>query len=627
MCGINGYVQYNETLSIQDLNLKIDLMNQKIIHRGPDDSGKYVSQNAAFGMTRLSIIDLKTGNQPIFNENKTKLIVFNGEIYNYKKIKEELKRKNYKFHTDTDTEVVLLAYEEYGKDCPNHLIGMFCFAIYDIISGETFIARDRAGEKPLYYINQKDHFAFASELKSLLATGSVAKKISRKALSQYLQLTYIPAPLTIFEDVYKLLPAHYIIIDKEGKIQIEKYWDVKYDRSNLINDYDKCKKELRQTIYNAVENSMVSDVPIGAFLSGGIDSSIIVGIMSDISAVPINTFTIGFKNKEFDESGLASIVAKKWNTNHHTFILDYDRVLKEIDSIVSDFDEPFADSSAIPTYFVSKLARKSVKVVLTGDAGDELFAGYSKYLIDYYSGIYENIPPFLRSLFEGLIYKLPDKGSFSRKVRKVIQSTNKELFGKRKELMCLGFKDAELQQLLTPSFILNDSLDFIEEYYKYYGGVTDELSQTLYTDLHIVLEGDMLTKVDRMSMLNSVETRVPLLDKNVIELAARIPSKYKIHKKNLKMILKDTFSDIIPEESLKGAKKGFEVPLDIWFRGALKDTLLSMLNEDVIQKQGLFNYKYIETLLNEHFSGIKNRKGELWILFVFQKWYQNYFIN
>lgn len=627
MCGINGIIQYNYILNQKELHSKLERMNEVVFYRGPDDSGIYTSEKAALGMVRLSIIDLSKGHQPIYNEDRTKIIVFNGEIYNYKSLRNNLLKRNHVFSTDTDTEVALHAYEEYGRDCPNYLNGMFCFAVYDIISGETFIARDRVGEKPLYYINNKDQFVFASELKSILSTGIVTKKICKEALSQYLQLTYIPAPLTIFEDIFKLLPAHYILINKEGGIQIEKYWDVKYDSHDLISDYDECKKELRQTLYNAVENSMISDVPIGAFLSGGIDSSTIVGIMSDISAVPINTFTIGFKNKEFDESGLANITAKRYKTNHSIFTLDYDAAFEDLNTIINNLDEPFADSSAIPTYFISKFARKSVKVVLTGDAGDELFGGYSKYLINYYTGRYKNIPSFLRNSFENLIYVLPDKSTLSRKIRKVIESANKEIFDQRKDLMCLGFKHSELNQLFKPAFMLSNNLDFIQKYYKFYEGATDELSQTLYTDLHIVLEGDMLLKVDRMSMLNSIEARVPFLDKNVIELAARIPSNYKIHKNKLKMILKDTFNDIIPKESLRGSKKGFEIPLDIWFRGPLKNKLLNVLNENVIKEQGIFNHQYIETILDEHFTGKKNRKSELWTLFIFQKWYQNYFIN
>lgn len=627
MCGINGIIQYKYISDNKELRSKIERMNEVVFHRGPDDSGIYISEQVALGMTRLSIIDLNKGHQPIYNEDRTRVIVFNGEIYNYKFLREDLLKKDHVFSTDTDTEVVLHAYEEYGKDCPNYLNGMFCFAVYDIVSGETFIARDRAGEKPLYYTNDKDQFVFASELKSILSTGIVIKKICKEALSQYLQLTYIPAPLTIFENIFKLLPAHYILINREGEIKIGKYWDVKYDTPDLIADYDTCKKELRQTLYNAVESSMVSDVSVGAFLSGGIDSSTIVGIMSDISSTQINTFTIGFKNKKFDESGLASITAKRCNTNHSIFTLDYDAALEHLDEIINNFDEPFADSSAIPTYFISKFAKQSVKVVLTGDAGDELFGGYSKYLIGYYTERYQGIPPFLRNSFKNLIYVLPDKSSLSRKIRKVIESVDKGVFDQRKDLMCLGFKQAELEQLFKPTFILNNTLDFIEKYYNFYGGVTDELSQTLYTDLHVVLEGDMLLKVDRMSMLNSIETRVPFLNKNVIELAARIPSKYKIHKSKLKMVLKDTFDDIIPEESLRSSKKGFEIPLDIWFRGPLKNKLLKVLDKNVIREQEIFNHKYIETILDEHFTGKKNRKSELWTLFIFQTWYQNYFIN
>lgn len=624
MCGINGLIQFNQQLNLKEIEQIIHNMNDKIIHRGPDDDGIFVSENVGLGMRRLSIIDLSTGQQPIYNMQKDKVIVFNGEIYNYQGIRERLINKGYCFATQSDTEVVLNAYEEYGTNCLDMFDGMFAFAIYDMKNKQIVIARDRAGEKPLYYSNSNGVIVFGSELKSLVKSGFVNKEINQTALNQYLQLTYIPAPLTIYENVYKLDAGNYMIIKETGEFYQNSYWQVKSEEGCLIRDYDRCKKLLRDALFSSVEKRMISDVPVGSFLSGGIDSTIITGIMSRLSSKPIDTFTIGFYNKDYDESERAKIASKHLNTNHHIHFLDFEEVFHHIDYILGNLDEPFADSSAIPTYIVSKYASEFVKVVLTGDAGDELFAGYSKYLIGHYADKYNKIPSFIRkNLFENIIYRIPDTHSLTRKVRKVIENSQIDLFSQRKNLMLLGFKENELSLLLKTKDNQNDSLAFIHEYYSEFTGITDELSQTLYTDFKVVLEGDMLVKVDRMSMLNSIETRVPLLNKEVVELSYQIPSEYKINSKGQKLILKDTFKDLIPTQLFNASKKGFGIPLDEWFRGPLRTQLEQLLSKEYIEEQGIFNYEYITQLLNEHFSGSKNRKSELWVLFVFQYWYKN----
>jgi asparagine synthase (glutamine-hydrolysing) len=625
MCGINGYFQFNDILSTEEINNRIRTMNNQIIHRGPDEGGIYTNSHAGLGMRRLSIIDLSSGKQPIFNEDRTKVIVFNGEIYNYQPIREKLIEQGHKFTTKSDTEVILHAYEEYGENCLNYFDGMFAFAIYDIAMNTLFLGRDRVGEKPLYYYKNNDFLYFGSEIKSLISTGEIEKEINHDALSQYFQLTYIPAPLTIFENIYKLPAGCYMKVNEKGKVNQESYWDVNYKDTDLITDYSECKRLLRDAVFESVESRMISDVPLGAFLSGGIDSSTIVAVMSKISSQPINTFTIGFNIKEYDESNRAKIVSDQYKTNHHVFYLDYEEALQELDYILDNFDEPFADSSSIPTYMVSKEAKKYVKTVLTGDAGDELFAGYSKYLINYYSNKYNKIPRGIRkTIIEKLIYSFPDKTAITRKIRKVVENSEKDTFSQRRNLMCLGFKDSELN-LLLKGYSDKNNLNFIKSYYDKYDGNTDEISQTLYTDLKVVLEGDMLPKTDRMSMLASIETRVPLLSKKIIELAARIPSEYKIDRKNQKKIFKDTFEDLIPDKLKVAPKSGFGVPIDYWFRGPLKEELLKLLNKDFIVSQGLFNHDYIEKILNEHFNGVKNRKSELWALFVFQRWYRRYF--
>ncbi len=625
MCGINGFMAKEPNTAENNINL-IKRMNSLIVYRGPDDEGIYADTRAALGMRRLSIIDLCTGRQPIYNEDGTKVIVFNGEIYNYVQLREDLLHKGHVFKTKSDTETILHAYEEYGIGCLDKLNGMFAFAVYDIKEKELLVARDRAGEKPLYYYNGNERFVFASELKSIIKVFDINKKINLTALNQYLALTYIPAPLTIFNGIYKLEAGCYILY-KNGELSKGRYWDIDSRESDLIYSYEDCKKKLREYMFDSVEKKMISDVPLGAFLSGGIDSSIVVGIMSKLSSKPVETFTIGFKIKDFDESGRAETVAERNKTNHHIHFLDYNDAVGELDTILDTFDEPFADSSSIPTYFVSKFAREYVTVVLTGDAGDELFAGYSKYLVNYYSDMYNKIPLlFRRNVFEKIVLSLPDKGSMTRKMRKVIENAGKGTFEKRRNLMFLGFNETKMHELLGKSYFVDKSCDFIENIY-YGNREFDELTKALYTDFKVVLEGDMLVKVDRMSMLNSLETRVPLLDKSIIELAFRIPSEFKLDRRNQKRILKDTFKDLIPEEVLNKTKHGFAVPIGEWFKGPLKGSLAELLSEDFIQEQGIFNFYYIKKLLEEHFTERVNNAYPLWALFVFQRWYLKYFKN
>lgn len=626
MCGINGF--YFNYENEEELNKKIILeMNRKITHRGPDDEGSYSDNRCSIGMTRLSIIDLVSGKQPITNETNSLKIVFNGEIYNYKELRKELINKGHIFKTDSDTEVVLHLYEEYGNECVKLLKGMFAFAIYSLSSNTIFLARDRAGEKPLYYYKGENAFVFASELKSIIASNIIEKRINKIALEQYFMLTYIPAPLTILEDVYKLKAGHYMIFANDGSVTIEKYWDIDYSLSNKIESYSEAKNILRETLFSSVEKCMVSDVPIGSFLSGGIDSTIITGIMATISNKPINTFTIGFKDKRFDESDRAALVAKMHNTKHHVFVIDSDNMLNNISKIIDNIDEPFADSSYIPTFTVSDLASKNVKVVLTGDAGDELFAGYDKYLIGYYSNLYKKIPSFIRkNIIETGIKKMPQDNSTVRKINKVVENFNLDIFSQRENLMCLGLKKNQIGKLL--SYESEKNLDLISEYYNTFSRENaTEIDRTLYTDFKVVLEGDMLCKVDRASMLSSLETRVPFLYPDVIEVASQIPAEYKIKARNKKIILKDTFSDLIPKELLKASKKGFSVPLASWIKNELYEDIAKALDYNKIKKQELLNADFVQQLLNEHIIGAKNNASIIWAIYVFEKWYSNYFEN
>ena len=626
MCGINGLIQFGGMRSAAEMREIVHKMNEKIIHRGPDDEGLFADELCALGMRRLSIIDLQGGNQPIWNESHDMVIVFNGELYNFKSLREELIAAGHIFSTNSDTEVVLHGIESFGASFLQKMEGMYAFAAYDLKKHLWMLARDRIGEKPLYYYRTRDGILFGSEMKSLLATGLVPKEIDRKALSVYFQLTYIPAPYSIIKDVYKLPQASYMLIDSNGNITTEKYWDidtVSCDR--MITDYAEGKRLLKDTLYKSVEQRMNSDVPLGAFLSGGFDSTVIVGIMSRISATPINTFTIGYKEKAFDESTLAQIVAQKNHTNHHVLMMDWESVIADFGTLLDNIDEPFADSSLIATYAVSKMTKQYVTVALTGDAGDELFAGYNKYLIAYYSHRYEKIPRiFRRTVIEPLVNALPVGTPLARKAHKVIDAANMDIYEQRKQMMSLGFKPDELTRLMKDGYV--DSMQFIREYY-YRLTNFDEQTKAQYVDLKVVLEGDMLPKVDRASMLSSLETRVPMLDSKVIELAYRLPTSFKINKTNRKIILKDTFRELIPEELFHAPKHGFAVPIGKWLETILREQLLKYADKEYLEAQGLFDADYINSIIEEHMTRKADKHSELWAFYVFQNWYERILCN
>lgn len=626
MCGINGFIQFKKRYNKSRLNHIVHEMNESIIHRGPDHEGIYTDETCSLGMRRLSIIDLQSGGQPIWNESHDKLIIFNGELYNYRILKQTLQQEGHIFSTDSDTEVVLHGIESYGTGFLKKMEGMFAFAVYDVPGKKWILARDRIGEKPLYYWHNEDFFVFASELKSILSTGEVPRVIDKEALSRYFQLTYIPAPKSIIENVHKLMPSSVMTIDAAGNEEIETYWslDADYDDSQY-QDYGKCKKLLRKKLFQSVEQRMVSDVPIGAFLSGGFDSTIIVGIMSRLSKQPVDTFTIGFKEKLYDESPLAKIVSEKNKTNHHTLILDEHKIFDNLDKILGNMDEPFADSSLIASYAVSKMTKQYVSVALTGDAGDELFAGYNKYLISYYGDLYQRIPKIMRKgLVEPAAKLLPQRSGLARKVNKVIRSSDMGIYQKRKQLMSLGFKEDEVKRLMADGYA--DSMEFLECEYNCLKN-RDEQVKAQYMDLKIVLEGDMLAKVDRSSMLASLETRVPMLDRNVVELAFKMPTKFKINRNSRKIILKDAFRDMIPEAVFQAPKHGFGVPIENWLETVLKNKLYYYASADFIRRQGLFSGRYINHMINMHMAHKENRYSELWAFFVFQYWYEHYIMK
>lgn len=624
MCGITGIIGYNQRIDTLELQQMCDALHL----RGPDDEGIWTDNNVGFGHRRLSIIDLETGHQPMLTPDKKVVIVFNGEIYNFKELRSALLAKGCKFSTNSDTEVILQSYQQYGIEITlAKLEGMFSFALYDREKEELFIARDKFGEKPLYYTKKQDVLYFGSEIKALFAIID-KKKISTKGLNYFLALSYIPAPYTIYEGVQKLLPAHYINYKKGAPLQIKKYYNLLERIENLPvqTDFNKAVDDIKKKLKDSVEKRMISDVPIGAFLSGGIDSSIIASLMSEISKEPINTFTIGFKEKSYDESDRAKLVADKTKSNHTIHYLDYKDIVDYIDKIISYYDEPFGDSSALPSYYVAKLAAEKVKVVLTGDCADELFGGYEKYLGQFYISQVKKWPKLFQNFLTNLVNITPHNrltDTSLRRIKKVLRNVNKSAFEIHYDLMCLGFNDAERLSLLSPQYFTQ----FKEEIESVYNSISsnEPLEKSFYTDLHFVLEGDMLAKVDRICMKNSLEARAPFLDSKVVEMAYALPLKFKIKGKNKKVILKSAFANILPKQTIGFRKQGFGVPVDNWFRNELKNEISNLLARGVIESQGIFNYDVINNLLTEHLEGKENHKGKLWNLFVFQKWYNRNF--
>lgn len=620
MCGIYGFISPDYTQS------QLEVATNILERRGPDDSGYFFLSPLGLGHRRLSIIDLSSGGQPMFSEDKNIVTVFNGEIYNFLTIKKELSSLGFSFLTTSDTEVIVKAYEAWGlHGCIEKLEGMFAFALWDTNLQKLFVVRDRFGEKPLYYTKNDHGFFFASELKALDEHYS-KENLSNTALNLFFSLSYIPAPYTIYHDIYKLEPGNYIEVEQNCEFVIKKYFDlgtiVQKNKNLQITNYEEAKKELRELLFNSIGERMISDVPLGCFLSGGIDSSIVSAIMAKISKDPIKTFSIGFEEKAYDESKRAAAVAKHIGSDHTLHTLSHEDLISVVDQTLSYFDEPFGDSSAIPSMIVAKKASEKVTVVLTGDCADELFGGYEKYLGKHYAEKYNSYPEVLRKIFEKSVKLVPHSNltnQILRKVKKVMFSARLSPEERYLNLTSLGYQRNEVNSLLRDTY----QEDVSEKILKYFNAneIADELTQTFFSDVNLVLEGDMLAKVDRACMINSLEARVPFLDSKIVDFSYKLPHYFKISGVNKKKILKDTFADLLPPETLTHSKMGFGMPLRIWFKKELNSELNRLLNESIIEEQGIFKWNYIKNLLDEHLSSKENHSSKLWLLFVFQKWY------
>ena len=627
MCGINGIVS---KISSNNIKPRLIKMNDSIHHRGPDDQGFFVEQNkVGLGMKRLSIIDVENGKQPIFCSDKSIVLVFNGEIYNFLDLRNILIKKGISFKTNSDTEVILKLYEKFKYSVSEKLNGMFAFSVYDKNKNEVFISRDRFGEKPLYYTKTDNEFLWSSELKSIINQKPELKEISKKSLQLYLSLSYIPAPYTIYKNIYKLEPGCNLILNTVTlDYKIKKYWDIKKnEKTNYFTNYSYAKKKLNSLLYESVEKRMLSDVPLGVFLSGGADSTIIASIMSKISNKKIKTFTVSYENKRYDESKRARLVSKHIGSEHHEFKLNYTNLIHKLDKIILNYDEPFADPSALPTYFISNKTSDYVKVALTGDGGDEIFGGYNKYLIHSYGKIYQKLVPNILSkkILEpslNLIFnKNTDTKSFKTKIKKLFDSIGGDALTNHLNIIQLGFKNDDLTKLYNETISLNTNKILMELLNIDANLLQSDLKTARYVDFKVSLEGDLLTKVDRASMLNSIECRAPLLDFKLLDFSYNIPDKFLIKYGNKKKIFKDTFEYLLPTNFLNSPKSGFEIPIGNWLRNDIKNDFKETLSEENLSRHNFFNISYVNLLINEHLSTKTDHSWKLWTLFCFQKWY------
>ena len=623
MCGIAGFVEApgsGSPSAPEASRALVHRMCDVIRHRGPDDEGVWMGDGVALGMRRLSIIDLATGHQPIHNEDRSVWTVFNGEIYNFRELREQLEIAGHHFYTATDTEVIVHAYEEWGREAIARLRGMFGLALWDAKSRTLLIARDRIGIKPMYYATVNERCYFGSELKSLLEARDVPRDLNPAALDHYLSFLYTPRDGSIFKSIRKLPPGH-LLTWRDGAVTIDQFWRLPAEEPFGGSEAD-AVRGLREVLTDAVRSHMISDVPLGAFLSGGIDSSLVVGLMSEVSGARVKTFSIGFEEPVFDELDHARRVADHFGTDHHEFVVKPDGVAI-LDRLVSHFDEPFADSSAIPTWYVSEMARRHVTVVLSGDGGDELFGGYDRYLphprvvaFDRYSH------GALRRVAAIASARLPNgvRGkNFLRHVGRGEQG---------RYLDSIQFFGAEEKRsLLTPEFQRalsgHDSETRIARHFDRFARLPWP-SQMMRFDAETYLPEDILTKVDRMSMAHSIESRVPLLDNEVIRFAAALPAALKIKNGRRKHVLKEVAGTLLPEDIVNRRKQGFGVPLGIWFRGNLRELFADTLLSPASLQRGYFQPAFVRRIVEEHLSGRRDHTLRLWQLVVFEKWQQLY---
>ena len=621
MCGIAGVVSATRESNITEALVR--QMCDPIIHRGPDDEGILVADGAGLGMRRLSIIDLAGGHQPVFNEDRSAWVVYNGEVYNFPELRPELERRGHRFYTRTDTEVIIHLYEEMGADCVQKLRGMFGLAIYDKTKRKLILARDRLGKKPLHYALFKGNLYFGSEIKSILAVAPELAEVNAQGLLEYLHYGYVPEPITAFTGIHKLPPGHLLEYEK-GKISIRQYWDLPEYGTHSPKSEEECLEELEQRLYEATRIRLISDVPLGAFLSGGTDSSTIVALMARASSAPVKTFSIGFTKDDFNEARYARMVAQKFSTDHHEMILEPD-VVRTVEHLTSSLEEPFGDSSMLPTYYVSQMARQHVTVALSGDGGDEVFAGYDRYRIHSNRRLFELVPEGARKFYRDRVFPLLPNTMRGRRF-----SYNVSLPWQERYVDGLSFVQSLERDtpLLSQDFrdLLRDGDEPGNVLRRYFAKAPahDPVSQVLYVDTKTYLVGDILTKVDRMSMLNSLEVRVPILDHVFLEWVTSLSPEWKLRGSRQKYILRKLAERVgVPREALYREKRGFSLPLVHWMRNELKDMLTILLEPRTLER-GYFVPDGVRRLMDNHLLRGRTMTGPLWRLLMFELWHRNF---
>ena len=625
MCGIVGIV--NNNLRSADREV-VERMNRCIAHRGPDEDGFYIKENVALAMRRLAIIDLAGGQQPIFNADRTKAIIFNGEIYNFQQLRADLEKRGHKFYTNSDTEAIVHLYDEFGADCVQHLRGMFAFAIWDENDKSLFVARDRVGKKPLLYSHQPNgDLIFGSEFQAILTHPSVSREVDYEAIDSYLSYLCVPAPQTAFKSIRKLKPGHWLRW-KNGEIETERYWQPDFSRKIKVSEAE-AEEETLRILRESTRLRMISEVPLGAFLSGGVDSSVVVALMAEASEKPIKTFSIGFEEQDFSELKYAKRVAEHVGAEYHEFIVKPD-ALEILPTLVEHYGEPYADSSAIPTYYVSKETRKYVTVALNGDGGDESFAGYERHAAMRIAETYHRLPEVLRkTLIETPINLIPTseiERSRVRDVKRFLQAASLPKTERYFRWMSTFNREAK-KDLYTENFSReianNNPSQLLEKWFVKANG-SGILDTTLLTDQMTYLPNDLLVKVDIASMANSLEARSPFLDHHVIEYAASLPENIKAKKTETKSFLKKIAARLVPREVVYRRKMGFGVPIGKWFRGEMKDFARGILLSEKSLNRGIVRSEMIEKYVREHTNAERDHAFQLWTLLMLELWFQRF---
>jgi asparagine synthase (glutamine-hydrolysing) len=620
MCGIAGKVSTDAPIAPG----LVDRMCAALEHRGPDSRGRHREDGVDLGVQRLRVIDLETGDQPIYNEARDVAVVLNGEIYNYRELREDLRARGHTFTTQGDTEVIVHLYEELGADCVQHLHGMFSFGIWDARRRRLVIARDRVGKKPLFYHAGDGSLAFASELAALMEDPDIPREIDPDALDCYLAYACVPAPLTIWRDVRKLPPAHTLVWE-DGRLVVDRYWRLDYSQK-LSAPEPELAEELRRRIAAAVRRRMIADVPLGAFLSGGVDSAIVVSEMAAAAPLPVKTFSIGFEAPEYNELPQARVVAERFGTDHHEFVVNPD-ALALVPKIVRHYGEPFADSSAIPSFQLAELARSQVTVALNGDGGDESFAGYVRYAVNHLTASVDRVPRPLRNGVVSLGERLPKRPgakSLVARAERLLTSLGEDAVERYRRHVSL-FNWRERATLLDPEFRASINLLRAAEVIDspWFGASGESRVDTLMeVDVNTYLPNDLLVKMDIATMASSLEARSPLLDPEVMEFAATLPARFKLRRLERKRILRRAYRGRVPDRILDGPKRGFGVPIDHWFRGELQGYARELLLDKVTLDRGYFDRDAVTALLDRHASGEGDRSAQIWGLVMLEEWHR-----